>query len=598
MSIVRVEDLRVVVTATDAPICDWLSFEIDEGEIVGLVGESGSGKSTAAMALLGYARRGAHIASGHVYIDGTDILALDEKTLTSLRGKQVSFVPQDPATALNPARRVRAQMLETLAAHGIGADKRERIERVQEAFASVKLPYGDDFISRYPHQLSGGQQQRVCIAMATICKPAVVVFDEPTTGLDVTTQAHFLKTVEELASSTGLAALYVTHDLAVIANLARRVLVMYGGILVESGPRSVIFEAAAHPYTRKLLGAMPDIAYRRTLQSVPGRAPAPGLRPPGCVFTDRCEFAIPDCSLAQPPLIDVGPSHTAACIRTAELDRRSASSPFAELRSRSVSAQPLLGVEHLSAFYGQLKAVDDASLDLSEDECLAIVGESGSGKSTLARSIIGLLPEHEGVVSFKGSPLAKSARDRPSEIRRELQYIFQNPYGSLNPRHRVEDIVATPLRFLLGQRRREARAHVLEALDRVALTADVSAKYPDQLSGGERQRVAIARALVCKPSVLVCDEITSALDVSVQATIIELLSGLRAEEKLGLLFITHNLALVRSIADRTIIMRAGRVVEHDTTDELLDNPKDAYTRRLLSDTPRPLVGVVDQERPA
>jgi peptide/nickel transport system ATP-binding protein len=249
----------------------------------------------------------------------------------------------------------------------------------------------------------------------------------------------------------------------------------------------------------------------------------------------------------------------------------------------------LLSVEDVSASYGHLRAVDDVSLDLAENECVALVGESGSGKSTLARAIIGLLPGHEGVVRFRGAPLAQRAAHRSAYHRRELQYIFQNPYGSLNPRHRVEDIVATPLRFLRGERRRDARKHVRQALERVALSSAMAEKYPDQLSGGERQRVAIARAIVCQPSVLVCDEITSALDVSVQATIVELLNELRAERKLGVLFITHNLALVRSIADRALIMRDGRIVEQGSTDELLDDPTDAYTRQLLRDTPRALV---------
>jgi peptide/nickel transport system ATP-binding protein len=251
-------------------------------------------------------------------------------------------------------------------------------------------------------------------------------------------------------------------------------------------------------------------------------------------------------------------------------------------------------VEHVSVRYGALRAVDDVSLELGADECVAIVGESGSGKSTLARSIVGLLPQHEGTVSFRDEPLGKSARQRPTAARREIQYVFQNPYASLNPRQRVEDIVATPLRFLFAERGRRARQRVLEALEGVALDADLATKYPDELSGGERQRVAIARALICRPSVLVCDEITSALDVSVQATIVELLAALRERERIGLLFITHNLALVRSIADRTIIMRAGRIVEEDTTDELLDRPKDEYTRELLADTPRPQVGAVGQ----
>jgi peptide/nickel transport system ATP-binding protein len=416
----------------------------------------------------------------------------------------------------------------------------------------------------------------------------VVIFHEPTPGPDHTTPAISPRRVVVRAPSPGTAALYVTHDLAVIGSLARRVLVMYSGALVETGPREVLFQAAAHPYTRKLLRAAPDIAHRRVLEALPGSAPPPGARSGGCVFTHRCEFAIAACAVAQPPLLEVGAGHRAACIRTNELEWHLPPAAAAESRARQ-PARVLLSVEHLSASYGPMRAVDDASLDLAEDECVALVGDSGSGKSTLARAINGLFPGNEGTVRLRGAALAQRASERSAEQRRELQYIFQNPYGSLNPRHRVEEIVATPLRFLRGERRRDARRHVREALERVALSGAAAAKYPDQLSGGERQRVAIARALVCRPSVLVCDEITSALDVSVQATIVELLNALRVEEKLGLLFITHNLALVRSVADRTIIMRGGRVIEQESTDELLDNPKDPYTRQLLLDTPRPLV---------
>jgi peptide/nickel transport system ATP-binding protein len=421
----------------------------------------------------------------------------------------------------------------------------------------------------------------------------VIVLDEPTTGLDVTTQAHILETVRELCGAHGVAALYVTHDLAVIANLVHRVLVTYAGRVAEVGPRDRVFERPAHPYTSLLLRAVPDVEERRALVAIHGQAPAPGQRPQGCFFAPRCPLAIDICTKEDPPILSVEDDHHSCCHRAAEVIGKAAEvvgknahvAP-SEARSRSAGTEPVLTVRNLDAFFGRRKVLDQISLELGRRECLALVGESGSGKTTLARSIIGLTARHTGEIRFNGELLRSKARERPLAIRRVLQYIFQSPYNALNPRQTIGDIVEAPVRHFFGAKGVAAQERVTYALGRVALSPRVAARFPYELSGGERQRVAIARALVCQPEVLICDEITSALDVSVQATIVELLAQLQKEEDLAMLFVTHNLALVRAIADRICVLRQGQVVETGQADEILVAPMAEYTRELLADTPK------------
>jgi peptide/nickel transport system ATP-binding protein len=579
-----VSGLRVSLRGTDTDIIDDISFSIQPGEVLGLVGESGSGKTTAGLAILGHTRRGAEISAGSIVVGDRDILSLGISERRRIRGSVVSYVPQDPAASLNPALRIGTQLMEVLETHSFGAGQNDRRERVAEMMREVALPDAPAYLRRYPHELSGGQQQRVGLAMAFACRPRVIVLDEPTTGLDVTTQAHVLGTVRELAALHGAAALYVSHDLAVVGTLAVRVAVMYAGRIVELGSADELFAAAAHPYTRRLVAAIPHLSGRRALVGIPGRAPSPGSRPNGCFFAPRCTYVQPACEVALPDLRMVGDKHSVRCVRAEEVRGQAAvAAGAAEEISAGGVGDAVLSLRGVHAGYGELTVVHDVSLEVSPQECLALVGESGSGKTTLARSVAGLHRQRTGEILLRGTPLALSSRGRPREARREIQYVFQNPYGSLNPRRTVGQIVRQPVELFGGVDNPDAA--VGEMLERVALGARYGDRYPDQLSGGERQRVAIARALVCRPSVLVCDEVTSALDVSVQAAIVELLAELQRDLGLAMLFVTHNLPLVRSIAGRVAVMSTGRIVELGWVEQVLKAPSDDYTRRLLADTP-------------
>jgi len=586
LTAVAVRDLQVVIEATGTPVISEVSFGIASGEILGVVGESGSGKTTVGLALLGHARRGLRIAGGSVLLGGRDILALNEEQLRRLRGTLVSYVPQDPASSLNPALRIGTQLREVIEAHGNQPDSVVS-ERVAEMMREVALPDDRAFLKRYPHELSGGQQQRVGLAMAFANRPRLIVLDEPTTGLDVTTQAHVLSTVRELATLHDVAALYVSHDLAVVATLARQVAVMYAGRVVEIGGADELFRSAGHPYTRRLVGAIPRLTGGRSLVGIPGHAVSPGQRPPGCSFASRCTMRIDECEAAVPPLRPIGPDHAVRCIR-AELvisgEQSRVGDPI-EMPAADEGVQPALRLTNVTALYGRNEVVHSVSLSLAAHECLAVVGESGSGKTTIARAIAGLHRSWTGSIALGGAELPPAARQRSSEARRRIQYIFQNPYGSLNPRQTIGQIIGQPLQVFGTASGREADRRIAEMLARVSLTAAYARRYPDQLSGGERQRVAIARALVCDPTVLICDEVTSALDVSVQAAIVELLGSLQRDLGLAMLFITHNLPLVRSIAQRVAVLNRGSIVELGDTGRVLTDPQQPYTRQLLSDTP-------------
>ena len=586
VSAVAVRDLQVEIEATGTPVISDVSFGIARGEILGVVGESGSGKTTVGLALLGHARRGLRIAGGSVLLGDRDILTLDEEQRRRLRGSAVSYVPQDPASSLNPALRIGLQLREVIEAHGSHRDSPVS-ERVAEMMREVALPDDRAFLKRYPHELSGGQQQRVGLAMAFANRPRLIVLDEPTTGLDVTTQAHVLSTVRELATLHDVAALYVSHDLAVVATLARQVAVMYAGRVVELGNADELFRSAGHPYTRRLVGAIPRLTGGRSLVGIPGHAVSPGRRPLGCNFAPRCDLRIDQCEVAMPPLLPIGPDHAVRCIR-AELVRSGEQSRVGDpiaMPTADEAELPALRLADVVASYGPVEVVHSVSLSLAHHECLALVGESGSGKTTIARAIAGLHRSWTGTISLSGAELQTVARQRSGDARRRIQYIFQNPYGSLNPRQTAGQIIEQPLKVFGTASGREADRRVAEMLERGSLTAAYGRRFPDQLSGGERQRVAIARALVCDPTVLICDEVTSALDVSVQAAIVELLGDLQRDLGLAMLFITHNLPLVRSVAQRVAVLSQGSIVEHGDVKQVLTNPGQPYTRQLLSDTP-------------
>ncbi|MEI6452174.1 MAG: ABC transporter ATP-binding protein [Actinomycetes bacterium] len=585
--ILTVKDLEIALDPSGVEIDHEVNFELVEGEVLGLVGESASGKTTAATSLLNFQRRGARIAAGSITIDDRDVLALGASQLRQLRGGIISYVPQDPGSALNPALRIGLQLREILEVHGFGSSDDERRARIEEMMAEVLLPSTKEFLRRYPHQLSGGQQQRVVLAMAFSCRPKIIVLDEPTTGLDVTTQAHVLDTIRDLTRSHHAAAVYVTHDLAVVSSLADRIAVMYAGRLVEIGPSAELFAGASHPYTRRLLHAIPVLTGRRTLEGIPGFAPRPGRRPVGCAFAPRCAYTVEKCAAEMPPEALVDEMHRVRCWRHEEV--RGQAPALAEEDAGTLESggqEGLITVKGVTAWYGSKEILHDIDITLRARECLALVGESGSGKTTLARCIAGLHPfKIQGEIDFQGKALSRLARNRPRKTRHAIQYVFQNPYSSLNPRKTIAQILSQPLRIFFDYSNDQREERLAEVLDLVSLDETLLSRYPDQLSGGERQRVAIARALAAEPTVLVCDEVTSWLDVSVQASIVQLLVRLQNEIGLCMLFVTHNLALIRSIAYDVAVMSEGRIVEYGPTDEVLANPQDEYTRKLLADTP-------------
>lgn len=536
--VLRIRDLRLA-TYSGTEILHGVDIDLYRGEIVGLVGESGSGKTTAGLAALGHVRTGLRITDGTVTLysrDGktTDVLSLSEDEVRDMRGSRVAYIPQDPALSLNPAMRVGDQIREVLDIHNYGSSSSERAERVREVMRDVDLPDTDEYLARWPHQLSGGQQQRVGIAMAFAMYPDVLILDEPTTGLDVTTQNHVLKTIRTMTMKNDVASLYITHDLAVVGELVDRVIVMLRGDIVEEGPYNAVLYNPKHAYTRKLLGAIPDLEGDKDIAG-----------------NDRWDNS------------------------------------WAEVHGDpAASAEtPLLQVRNLEMAYGDNKVLHGIDLAIEAGESTLLLGESGSGKTTLARSIAGLNPGYTGDVLLRGKELAHSSRDRTLEHRKDVQYIFQSPFSSLNPRRTIGESMSVPLVMAGELTRDEQRDIVEEALEAVQLDRSFYDRRPGDLSGGERQRAAIGRALVNAPSVLVCDEITSALDVSVQASILRLLAELRYERGLSLLFVTHNIALARHIATRVAVLNKGVIVDDGPVDDVLDNPQHEYTRSLLANIP-------------
>jgi peptide/nickel transport system ATP-binding protein len=559
---VTVRDLRIALVSNGEDVVDGIALEVRAGEVLGLVGESGSGKTTVGMALMGYTRPGGRVTDGEVTIDGSTLSGLSAGELRRLRGGTVSYIPQDPGTALNPALRINRQMSEILDAHAPDTPAEQRRARIRETLEEVALPGDEEFLRRYPHQLSGGQQQRVAIAMAFACRPHVIVCDEPTTGLDVTTQARVLQTIRELCQTHNVAALYVSHDLAVIAELADHVAVMYAGRIVERGPQDAIFSHARHPYTRKLLRAVPDLDGRRAVVGIPGRAPLPGTRPPGCFFAPRCDLAIDRCREQFPPATEYSSGHVVCCYRADEAPDELPTT--GEHAVTAETGEAVLTVANVNAHYGTRHTLFDIDIVVHRNECVALVGESGSGKTTLARCIAGLHREYTGDIRLGDERLAESARRRTTLARKQIQYVFQNPYASLNPRRTVGQTIAHQLQLFFPGARREIGRRVGDCLERVALSSQAANRYP---------------------TLLVCDEITSALDVSVQAAIVDLLRQLRAQTGLSILFITHNLALIRTIADRVVVMTEGKIVEQGPTVDVFTAPSAEYTERLLANTP-------------
>ncbi|MCS4593270.1 ABC transporter ATP-binding protein [Brevibacterium sediminis] len=578
--VLRVSDLRVLTNAGDE-ILHGVDFALSRGEILGLVGESGSGKTTAGLACMGHFREGLKFGSGSVSIwprgDAThlEVGDLDEVALRDLRGSRIAYIPQDPALSLNPAMRVGEQIREVLDIHDFGASDRERADRVAEVLVDVGLPGDRAYQKRWPHQLSGGQQQRIGIAMAFAMYPDVLILDEPTTGLDVSTQSVVLDTIRQMTVANNVAGLYITHDLAVIKDISDRVAVMLRGDLVEEGPVSAVLERPQHEYTKMLMAAVPDLAGRKTIGDGAAEAKAVAEadekthilvstgEKPGDSGSDRSDADGASASAVEPDVSDV------------------------EGKGKSASATaPLLEVKDVALAYGKAQILDGINMILEPGECTMLLGESGSGKTTLSQCVAGLNDDYEGSVRLRGTELARSTRKRTNEQRVGIQYVFQSPFSSLNPRRSIGQSLTVPLEMSGNGTAASRKAAVEEALDSVRLGRSFYHRRPGDLSGGERQRAAIARALVNAPSVMVCDEITSALDVSVQASIVALLRTLREERQLAMLFVTHNIALSRHIADNLAVLNKGKIVDYGPTAQVLEDPSHEYTRALIADVPK------------
>ena len=569
---------------------DDVSFSLRPGEVFGLVGESGCGKSTISLQLLGYRHVSMRVEQGEVRFKGGNLIDMPRAELDRLRGDRIAFVPQNPTTALNPGIRVGQQLAETLLAHDRAAgDSAAAI--IAGILKLVGLPTDPIFQRRYPHQLSGGQQQRVCIAMALACDPDLLVLDEPTTGLDVTTQEQIIALLSELRGRIGVAMLYVTHDLALLSQIADRIGVMYAGRMVEVAPTDEIFLKPRHPYTQGLIASIPvieEVAERtRPLRGLLRRRELP----PGCPFAPRCDHALERCIVERQELQEIDDIRAVACWRWQEIapfpaDPRLMTPPLNVVRA------PVLSVDHVSVVYGPtgrgFRAVNDVSFEIKEGEVFALVGESGSGKSTMARAISGLAAPETGSIKLRSETLAAGVRDRSDAQRRLIQYIFQNPDASLNPRARIGEAISRPLVHFFKMEGAKARDQVADALGDVRLDASYQERFPDQLSGGERQRVAIARALAARPALLLCDEILSALDVSVQANILTLLQQLKSEHGIAMLFISHDLAVVRMLADHVCVLYGGEVMEIGPRDRVFSPPFHPYTHSLLHAVPVPL----------
>jgi peptide/nickel transport system ATP-binding protein len=553
-----------------------VSLRLEQCRIVGLAGESGAGKSTLALALAGFVPERAVLVGGEVRLGEEELTRAPAARLRRLWGAEISHLPQGSSTALNPALRVGGQIAEVLKTH-------RRNARPADLLARVDLP--ETLLRRRSYELSGGEQQRVALALATACDPSVLLLDEPTTGLDTRNQAHIVELVGSLTRELEIATLLVSHDLTLLASVCDELYVMYAGEVFEHGPAREVYRDPRHPYTAALLGSVPTIVGDAPPRGLAGTAPLEtlGYR---CGFADRCPLVGHEC-LDRIALRRVGHGREARCIRDAGQPATAAPPPLAE---RPPVGAVLLAASALTCSYGRTRALADLSFSLEPGSALGIAGESGSGKTTLLRALAGLLPPAAGEMTLSGRPLAPSIKGRSRGELRAVQIVFQNPDSTLNPSHAVEKSIGRPLKLFRDDippdGRRDAAAELLE---RVELSPRLLDRRPGELSAGQRQRVAIARALAARPEVLLCDEITSALDVSAQAAVLELLASLRREEGLALVVVSHDLGLLRHVADDLIVLEAGQVREHGPALEVLRNPADPYTRALVAALPNPTV---------
>ena len=607
--VLSIEDLSVVYSTPRGmlPAVRNVSFSIREGEAFGLVGESGSGKSTISLAVMRYLADNGLITSGKITFLDKDLLTLDPDELRILRGNRVSLVYQDPMTSLNPSLTIGHQIDEVFEQHR-NMSKRDARRASLTMLEKVHMPDPEDVALRYPHQLSGGQQQRVVIAMALSCDPGLLIMDEPTTGLDVTTEAHILDLVQELKQEFHAAILYITHNLGVIAKIADRVGVIYAGELVEHGPTRTVFGHPRHPYTEGLMTCIPRIegtTGRGTLRPIGGNFPDLTQPPSGCIFHPRCRYRQDECGTTKVDLFEVTNDHRASCLFWNELElttfgiEESETHQVMETGSTAPAGQPLLSMVQVTKHYGgpgfleritgssveKVKAVDGVNLDIAPGEAFGLVGESGCGKSTIGRTILKLHSLTRGNITFDGQDIWGFTGRSDREYRRQVQIVFQNPDSSLNPRKRITEILQRPLLlYKIDQDDPQRRAQ--ELLELVQLEAWYSERYPHELSGGEKQRVGIARAFAAQPRFIVLDEPVSALDVSVQASILNLLLDLQRQFQTSYLFISHDLSVVRYICHRVAVMYLGKLCEVGPVEKIFAPPFHPYTEALLSAVPR------------
>ncbi len=589
----EVKDLELVyrVRGIDRPVLRGISFEIERGRSYGLVGESGCGKSTAALGIVRYLPRNGRISGGSVTVAGTDVLALGRRELRDYHARRVSMVYQNPGTALNPGIRVGAQVAEAYTVLGVG--RKEATEKAREVLTKVQIADPSSVMSRYPHQLSGGMQQRVVIAMALAKDPALLILDEPTTGLDATVEAEVLDLVSSLQETFETSVLFISHNLGVISKMCDQVGVLYAGRLVEEGPVETVLQDPRHPYTVGLLRCIPRGGVRKDrgrLDTIPGFLPQLGAVLPGCVFADRCLLADDRCHTEEPPRARLAEGHSALCWyhdQAQSLPRQEAAS--IDLPAVERNGAPLIALDDLGKVFRQrghdVNALVGVTGSIWPGETLGLVGESGSGKTTLARALLGIVEPTSGTVTLEGKTLKPRFTKRTQQELRDLQIVFQNPDSALNRRHSVNRILTRSLRKLSGLKGAAADERAAALAGQVRLSERTLTQKPVQLSGGLKQRVAIARAFAGDPKLVICDEPTSALDVSVQAAILNLLVELQAEHRVAYLFISHDLGVVRYISDRIAVLYLGRLMEVGAADVVFDGPHHPYTEALLSAVP-------------
>ena len=589
---------------------EGVSYDVRPGEMVAIVGESGCGKSVSALSVMRLLPKlTARIVGGRIMFAGRNLLELSEAEMRSVRGNEISMIFQEPMSSLNPVLTIGFQIMETLFMHR-EITKQQARARAVELLKMVGIPDPERRLDQYPHQFSGGMRQRVMIAIGLACSPKLIIADEPTTALDVTIQAQILKLMKDLSRDMGVAMVVITHNLGVVARYADKVNVMYAARMVEQGTAQQIFHRPRHPYTIGLLRSVPrlDKPQQTKLETIEGLPPNLLDPPAACRFAPRCKAVEERCRQVDPMLRDVGPGQRAACLRSDELEMDGPaalglvsvreegrppklldrSTPLLEVRGLKTYFEVGSGIKLLGGRSATLRAVDDVSFAIYKGETLGLVGESGCGKTTVGRTILRLEEGTSGEIMFEGRDLRHASPGDMQQVRRKIQVIFQDPFSSLNPRMTIGQIIAEPLHvYKLRPNARAVKDRVAELLAQVGLYAYMGERYPHELSGGQRPRVGIARALALEPSFIVCDEPVSALDVSIQAQVINLLEELQQRLGLTYLFIAHDLAVVRHISDRVAVMYLGRVMELADRDALYDDPQHPYTRALLDAVPIP-----------